>query len=408
MVKSAETLVHYDSRFFREKRGIDVRLEHEVVAILPTRKSVVVKNLDGGREEEHPYGRLVIATGARPVIPPLEGVDLNGVFVLRSVTDGVAIVDFLRAQAPRRALILGGGYIGMETAESLAGKGLDVTIVERFPHILANFSDEIREIVEEELDEKGVKLITSRAVARFVGGSGRVTGAELDDGTFIPTEIVILAVGIRPNSRIAREAGIETGRAGAINVNRRMETSTGDIYAAGDCAVAYHVVLGKPVYIPLGTTANKQGRIAGENAAGGEAVFGGIAGTSAFKIFGLEVARTGLTAREAGEEGFDIVESAIEQPSRAGYYPGGGPIRVKLVADPKTRRLLGAEMVGRDGVAKRIDVFAAALHGDMTVDDVAGFDLSYAPPFSPVWDPVLIAASAIGKKIPEESGRIRG
>ena len=235
-----------------------------------------------------------------------------------------------------------------------------------------------------------------------------MTGAELDDGTFIPTEIVILAAGIRPNSRIAREAGIETGRAGAINVNRRMETSTGDIYAAGDCAVAYHVVLGKPVYIPLGTTANKQGRIAGENAAGGEAVFGGIAGTSAFKIFGLEVARTGLTAREAGEEGFDIVESAIEQPSRAGYYPGGGPIRIKLVADPKTKRLLGAEMVGRDGVAKRIDVFAAALHGDMTVDDVAGFDLSYAPPFSPVWDPVLIAASAIGKKIPEESGRIRG
>ncbi|CUU07555.1 NADPH-dependent 2,4-dienoyl-CoA reductase, sulfur reductase [Candidatus Kryptobacter tengchongensis] len=399
IIKSPENLVVYDAKFFKEKRNIDVFVHHEVLKIFPAKRSILVKNLENGREFEVNYDKLVIATGARAVKPNIKGIELKGIYTIRFLEDGIAIKNLIRENSPKKALIIGAGYIGMEMAESLVSLGLDVTIVEQMPNILGNMDDEINEIVEQELARNGVKLLKSVSVNEFSGEDGYVKRAVLSNGQVIDVDLVIVGAGIKPNSEIAREAGVELGRSGAIAVNQKMETNVHGIYSAGDCAEAFHLVLNRPVYIPLGTTANKQGKVAGENAAGGNAIFKGIVGTAVFKVFELEVARTGISEKQAKSEGFDYVSTVIEHGSRAHYYPGGSKIRVKLIADKKTGRLLGAEMVGRDGVAKRIDVFATALHARLTVDEIGHLDLSYAPPFAPVWDPILIAANDLEKKI---------
>ncbi|CUS76625.1 CoA-disulfide reductase [Candidatus Kryptobacter tengchongensis] len=399
IIKSPENLVVYDAKFFKEKRNIDVFVHHEVLKIFPAKRSILVKNLENGREFEVNYDKLVIATGARAVKPNIKGIELKGIYTIRFLEDGIAIKNFIRENSPKKALIIGAGYIGMEMVESLVSLGLDVTIVEQMPNILGNMDDEINEIVEQELARNGVKLLKSVSVNEFSGEDGYVKRAVLSNGQVIDVDLVIVGAGIKPNSEIAREAGVELGRSGAIAVNQKMETNVHGIYSAGDCAEAFHLVLNRPVYIPLGTTANKQGKVAGENAAGGNAIFKGIVGTAVFKVFELEVARTGISEKQAKSEGFDYVSTVIEHGSRAHYYPGGSKIRVKLIADKKTGRLLGAEMVGRDGVAKRIDVFATALHARLTVDEIGHLDLSYAPPFAPVWDPILIAANDLEKKI---------
>jgi NADPH-dependent 2,4-dienoyl-CoA reductase/sulfur reductase-like enzyme len=398
VIKAPENLVVYDAKFFKEKRNIDVYLHHEVLKIFPAKRSVLVKDLEKDKEFEVGYDKLVIATGARAVKPNIKGINLNGIFTIRFLEDGIAIKNFIRENSPKKALIIGAGYIGMEMAEALVSLGIDVTIVEVMPNILGSMDDEINEVVEAELQKNGVKLLKSTSVVEFVG-DGFVRKAILNNGSSLDVDLVIVGAGIKPNSEIARDAGIEIGRSGAIAVNQRMETNIPGVFAAGDCAEAFHLVLGRPVYIPLGTTANKQGKVAGENAVGGNAIFKGIVGTAVFKVFELEVARTGISEKQAKEEGIDYVSTVIEHGSRAHYYPGGSKIRVKLIAERKTGRLLGAEMVGRDGVAKRIDVFATALHARMSIDEIAGLDLSYAPPFAPVWDPILIAANDIEKKL---------
>jgi CoA-dependent NAD(P)H sulfur oxidoreductase len=398
VIKAPENLVVYDAKFFKEKRNIDVYLHHEVLKIFPAKRSVLVKDLEKDKEFEVGYDKLVIATGARAVKPNIKGIDLNGIFTIRFLEDGIAIKNFIRENSPKKALIIGAGYIGMEMAEALVSLGIDVTIVEVMPNILGSMDDEINEVVEAELQKNGVKLLKSTSVVEFVG-DGFVRKAILNNDSSLDVDLVIVGAGIKPNSEIARDAGIEIGRSGAIAVNQRMETNIPGVFAAGDCAEAFHLVLGRPVYIPLGTTANKQGKVAGENAVGGNAIFKGIVGTAVFKVFELEVARTGISEKQAKEEGIDYVSTVIEHSSRAHYYPGGSKIRVKLIAERRTGRLLGAEMVGRDGVAKRIDVFATALHARMSVDEIAGLDLSYAPPFAPVWDPILIAANDIEKKL---------
>jgi NADPH-dependent 2,4-dienoyl-CoA reductase/sulfur reductase-like enzyme len=399
IIKAPENLVVYDAKFFKEKRNIDVFTHHEALKIFPAKRTLLVKNLENDKEFEVQYDKLVIATGARAVRPNVKGVDLKGIFTIRFLEDGIEIKSFIKENSPRKALIVGAGYIGMEMAESLVSVGMDVLIVEQMPNILGTMDDEINEVVEQELQRNGVKLLKSTSVDEFIGENGYVKKAKLSNGEVVDAELVLIGAGIKPNSEIAKEAGIEIGRTGAIAVNQRMETNIPGIYSAGDCAEAFHLVLNRPVYIPLGTTANKQGKVAGENAAGGNAVFKGIVGTAVFKVFDLEVARTGLSEKQAKSEGFDYVSTVIEHGSRAHYYPGGSKIRVKLIADRKTGRLLGAEMVGRDGVAKRIDVFATALHARLTIDEIGQLDLSYAPPFAPVWDPVLIAANDLEKKI---------
>jgi NADPH-dependent 2,4-dienoyl-CoA reductase/sulfur reductase-like enzyme len=398
-VKSANDLVHYNSKFFKEQRNIDIFLYHEVTQIFPQRKIVLTKNIKTGEEKEYSYDKLLITTGARPVVPPIKGIDLKGVFTLRQLQAGIAIKEYIRNNSPQKGLIVGAGYIGMEMAEAFSTAGMKVTIVEKMPTILGTMDDEITEVVEEELKGNDVTIIKSSAVVEFQGNGSIVTRAVTDNGASIDADIALIGVGIRPNSEIARDAGIELGQTGAININAKMETNIPDIYAAGDCAEAYHLVLGRNVYIPLGTTANKQGRVAGENAAGGNASFSGIVGTAVFKTFNLEVGRTGITEKEAKAETIDYVSNVIQHISRAFYYPGRSDIKVKLVADRKTGLLLGAQMAGRDVVAKRLDVFATAVTARMTIRDIGNLDLGYAPPFAPVYDPILIAADELQKKL---------
>jgi NADPH-dependent 2,4-dienoyl-CoA reductase/sulfur reductase-like enzyme len=402
-VKSANDLVVYDARFFKEQRNIDVFLYHEVKQILPKRKTVLVKDIKTGEEKEYSYDKLLIATGARSVVPPIKGIDLKGVFALRQLQEGVAIKEYIRQNSPKKGLIIGAGYIGMEIAEAFSETGMEVTIVEKMPNIIGTMDDEITGVVEEELKGNGVTIIKSSAVVEFQGNGSSITRAVTDTGISIDADIALIGVGIRPNSEIARDAGITLGRSGAINVNAKMETNVPNVYAAGDCAEAFHLVLGRNVYIPLGTTANKQGRVAGENAAGGNASFAGIVGTAIFKTFNLEIGRTGITEKEAKVEGIDYVSSAIQQTSRAFYYPGASEIKVKLVADRKTGRLLGAQMAGHEGVSKRIDVFATAITARMTIREIGNLDLGYSPPFAPVYDPILIAAEELQKKLGDKN-----
>ncbi len=402
LIKSPEDLVAHDSKFFKEERNIDVFLYHEVVEIYPAKRSVLVKNRNTGAQNEYQYDMLVITTGARAFVPQIKGIEIKGIFTIKTLQDGIETKEFIRKNAPKRALIIGAGHIGMEMAEALAMTGMDITIAEREPNILGTMDEEITKIVEEGLGRNRVKLLKSASVKEFTSKNGYVSEAILDNGESINVDIVIVSIGTRPNSEIAKEAGIETDEhTGAIKVNQRMETNVPGIYSAGDCAMAYHQVLERQVYIPLGTTANKQGKVAGENMAGGNASFKGIVGTAVLKVFDLEVARTGLSGIEAQREGFNFISNVVEQNSRAHYYPDGSKIWVKLIAQMNTGRILGAEMVGREGISKRIDVFATAIAAKMTVEDMGDLDLSYAPPFAPVWDPILIAANDLKKKINE-------
>jgi len=397
-VKSSDNLVVYDARFFKEKRGIDVFLHHEVMQIFPERKEVLVRNIETGEKREYSYDKLLIATGARPLVPPIKGTDLKGVFTLRALEEGKAIKEYVVENSPKKGIILGAGYIGMEVAEAFTEAGIKVTIVEKMPNILGTMDDELTEVVEEELNRNDVTLIKSRAVTEFQGENSYLQTVILDNGESVNANIALIGAGIRPNSEIAKNAGIELGRF-AINVNAKMETNIPDIYAAGDCAEAYHLVLGRNVYFPLGTTANKQGRVAGQNIAGGDVSFAGIIGTAVFKVFDLEVGRTGITEKEAVNEGIIFRSKVIEHVSRAHYYPGASKIRIKLITSKETGILLGAQLVGREGVAKRTDVLATAITAEMTANDIRNLDLGYAPPFAPVYDPVIIAADELHKDI---------
>ena len=376
-----------------------MRLSAEAVAVDPRGRKVTYRNVEGANETLQ-YDALVLATGARPLKPPLAGVDMPGVFSLRSLADGDAIGEFIATRAPKRATVLGAGYIGLEMAEALASRGLEVTVLELLPTVLSTYDPDMSDIVERELLSKGVRVRKETRVEGFERAQdSESVGYALAGGQRLATDIVIVAAGVLPRSELARSAGIRLGATGAIAVDARQVTSEPSVLAAGDCCEANHVVTGKPVWIPLGTTANKQGKVAGENAVGGRAQFAGVAGTNVTKIFDLEAAQTGLTDRGAEAAGFRAGSALIESWSRAHSYPGGGPVHVKLTFEEDGGRLLGAQMIGREGVAKRIDTVAAALSARMTVTDLANVDMSYAPPFSPVWDPVLIAASQAAKKV---------
>jgi len=377
------------------KQGIDVRLRHKVLAIEAESRTVTVQDQDRGRDLSLDYDNLVIATGARPAWPSLEGSDLDGVFALRSLESGVALHRFLAEHKPKKAVIVGGGYIGIEMAETFRRLGLQVTMVIRSGEVLrATVDNDVRELVRAELDLHGVEVIQdvpisfegTRQLEAIVTAAGRH-----------PYDIAMLGMGAVPNVEIALEAGVRLGPTGAIATDASMRTNLPGVFAAGDCAEALHLVTGQPAYIPLGSTANKQGRVAGENAAGGQAVFGGIVGTMVLRCFGLTVATTGLTAASARDAGFQIQETMIRAKDISHYFPGAEDIHVRLVADADTGRLLGGQIAGKHGVAKRVDVLATALFNRMTVAQLRQLDLSYAPPFAPVWDPILVAANVAAK-----------
>ncbi|HEY9246734.1 MAG TPA: FAD-dependent oxidoreductase, partial [Candidatus Methanoperedens sp.] len=354
MIKSPEELVVYDARFFKEKRDIDVFLFHEVTEIFPGRHTVLIKNLQNRQENEYRYDKLLIATGARAFVPPVRGTSINGVFTIRLLPDGIRVKEFITGRKARKAVIIGSGYIGMEMAEALTRSGINVTVLARGKKILGTMDDEISEVVEDVIRINGVTLLKSARVKEFMDWNGYLRRAVLNTDESIDVDIAIIAAGVRPNSGLAKKAGIKTGtHRDAIMVNQQMETNIPGIYAAGDCAATYNRLLERPVYAPLGTTANKMGRVAGVNMAGGAASFKGIVGTSTFKIFDLEVARTGLTETEAIGEDINYITSVIKSGSRAHYYPGGREILIKLIAEKSTGRILGAGAAGKEGVPKR-------------------------------------------------------
>jgi NADPH-dependent 2,4-dienoyl-CoA reductase/sulfur reductase-like enzyme len=401
-------------------RGIDVRTRHEISDIDVEKKQVHVKNLEKNETFVLDYDKLVITIGGLPIKPPLPGIDLDHVFTIRTLLDGIAIKKFIDdwgafevcvgspeclyinrygdEKRTMKAVIVGGGYIGMEMCESFRKRGLDVAVIEKMDRVLGTMDTEITSIVEEKLKTEGVKLYKGTSVEGFKGSKGKVQKVITDKGEF-DADLVLLAIGARPNSELAKKAGIVLGVAGAIQIDEYMRTNMPDVFAAGDCAEAMHLVTGKKAYIALGTTANKQGRLAGENAAGLNKKFDGIVGTAVTKIFDLEVARTGLSSIDAHREGLKFMTSAIQGWSRSKAYPAGKRMTVLSVVEEGTGRLLGAQMVGQEGVAHRIDTLAACLYGRMTIEDVASLDLGYAPPFATVWDPILVAANVAVKKM---------
>lgn len=396
-VRDAQELVVYPPRYFKEKRGIDVLLRHEATEIIPAQKRVRVLRHDRGDDIALAYDHLVIATGGAPAIT-IPGSQFPNVHTCNDLAGTIALKRFIQETAPRRAAIIGAGYIGLEVAEAIRLLGLEATILERGGSVLENPEPEIADKVEATLAAHGVRLIRRANVREIASDDGKRASRVLYDEANLETDLVLLATGIVPRTEMAQAAGIALGSTGAIAVDERMQTSIPAIYAAGDCVETKHLVTGKPTYVPLGTTANKQGRVAGENAAGGRAVFPGIVGTAVTKVFELEVARTGLGEAEARAQGFAADSVGIIAGSRAKYF-GGKPITVKLVFDTRDGRLLGAQMVGEEGIAKRIDVLATALAARMTLDQMLHLDLSYAPPFAPVWDPILVAVWEGVKKL---------
>ena len=393
--RALDDLVIVSAEVARGERGIDVRTRHEVVGIDIARRVVDVIDLDAASAYPMTWDRLVLANGAEAVRPQLPGLDQEGVFVLRELEDARAIKRRLAEVKVASAVIVGAGYIGMEMADVLRGLGIVVSMLEKVDHVLPGFAPAIVEVAQRELDRRGVRVQTGVSL-QSVQRDGADLIVRTDRGE-ARAQLVIVSVGTRPDVALARKAGVELGTSGAIAVDSAMRTSAAGVYAAGDCAEAHHLVLDRPAWIPLGTTANKQGKVAGANAAGGDERFGGVVGSAGFKLFDLEVARTGLGAAEIARTGIDAVEAVSHHHTRARSYPGDKPITTVVYAERSGGRLLGAQMIGGDAVAKRIDVFATALHARMTLSQVEALDLSYAPPFSPVYDPILIAAS-VGMK----------
>lgn len=398
LVDDENRLAVYTPDYFRAERSIDVRTRQEARRIDPAGRLVEAVDLASGASHAFPYDRLIIAAGAQPVRPKIAGLDLEGVFVLRSIPSGVAVRSFLGNRTVRRAVIVGGGYVGLEMAEALRALGAEVTIIEAAASVLPGGEPEIAALVDEELRRQGVDVRTQQVAQAFEGDGGSVRRAVTSDGT-LEVDLVLVSVGVRPDVAVAREAGIEVGPTGAIAADARMATNLPEVYAAGDCAEARHLLTGRPAYVPLGTTANKQGRVAGINAAGGQAEFAGIVGTAALKVFDLEVARTGLSEAQAREAGFDPVGAVVRFPSHAPYYPGARTLTVKLVADAGSGRLLGGQMAGPGSVAKRIDAVATALHAGMSVGDLEALDLTYAPPFATAWEGIQIAAQQLRDRV---------
>jgi NADPH-dependent 2,4-dienoyl-CoA reductase/sulfur reductase-like enzyme len=373
--------------------GIDVRMHTEVVAVDLDRREVTARTVDDERSESRVgFDQLVFATGATPVRPDLPNVNARGIHGVQTLSDGVALRDaMLRAERPK-IVVVGGGYVGLEMAEAMRVRDLDVVLVDRSPQPLSTLDEDMGALVARALQGLGVDVRLHTQVQAFeADDDGHVRAVVTDAGTFA-ADLVVLGIGVRPNSSLAADAGVTVGRTGGISTDSRMSTSVDGVWAAGDCVETLHRLTGEAVSIPLGTHANKQGKVVAANLAGRRATFPGVIGTAVTKICDLEVARTGLSEREAEQAGIDTVAGVIQSTSRAGYYPGAQVLHVKVRAHARTGRLLGAQIVGREGAAKRIDVLAAAIWSGMTAEEFSQIDLGYAPPYSPLWDPTLVGA----------------
>jgi NADPH-dependent 2,4-dienoyl-CoA reductase/sulfur reductase-like enzyme len=401
-VDSAEALVARTAEEHR-KRGIDLRVRHEATAIDVAARQVAVRDLEDSSSYALDFDELVIATGAVPVRPDLPGVDARGIYGVQTLDDGDAVIEALRRDRPSTAVVVGGGYIGIEMAEALVRQGLRVTVVDRAAEPMSTLDPDMGRLVHKAMEGMGIDVRTECEVERFAVDGDRVRGV-VADGQTIDADIVVLGIGVRPNTVLAKDAGLPLGESGGLRVDLRMRVVGHEgIWSGGDCVETFNRVSKRWGHVALGTHANKHGRVIGENVSGGYATFPGVVGTALSKVCELEIARTGLLEAEATATGLRFESVTIEATTTAGYLEVARPMTVKLLAELRSGRLLGAQIVGGDGSAKRIDVCAVALWNEMTVEEMTGLDLGYAPPFSPVWDPVLVAARAAASKIAARS-----
>ncbi len=391
-----EELVVRQAHVFREKQGIDLRTGHYVESIDRATKSVIGRNVQG-EAFNIPYDKLLIATGATPIIPDIPGVDLPGVMTLKSLNDGRIIKKFIGSQHVSKVVVIGMGYIALEMVEALHARQIQAEMVKPRPVFIPWMNQEMAAVVREEVERHGVKIHPGHKVERIERADNmlKIICSDLT----LEGQMVLIGVGVRPVSELAAEAGLELGPANAIAVDRTVRTSDEDIYAAGDCADAYHVVTGEKTWIPLALRANRAGWAVADNVTGKRTELQGVAGTAVFKVFDMQVARTGLSVAEAEKFGFDPVEIMIKARSRAHAHPNTTNLYVQMVGDKKTGRLLGAQLVGKEGAAHRVNAPAVALHHHMSVEEFSQCDLAYAPPFGPTWDPMLTAANQLLKKM---------
>ncbi|WP_054812027.1 FAD-dependent oxidoreductase [Nocardia arizonensis] len=375
------------------ERDIDLRMRTEVVELDVRGRRVRVSDAVSGACYWHPYDKLVLATGAVPIRPELPGIDAEGVHGVQTLDDGQALLDTLDRTEGKRAVVVGAGYIGVEMAEAMIGRGYEVTVVHRGAQPMSTLDPDMGALVATAMGGLGIALVCEAEVTAIrADESGRVRAVVTSDAEY-PADVVILGIGVRPETTLARAAGLPLGDSGGLRTDLAMRVrGHHDIWAGGDCVEVLDLVSGRERHIPLGTHANKHGQVIGSGVGGGYATFPGVVGTAVSKVCDIEVARTGLLEEQAREVGLQFVTATIESTTRAGYFPGATPMTVKMIAERRTGRLLGVQIVGREGAAKRVDVAAVALTARMTVEQMTALDLGYAPPFSPVWDPVLVAA----------------
>ncbi|ADG81797.1 FAD-dependent oxidoreductase [Thermincola potens] len=389
-IKERDELFLVTPERFKERFNIDVFVNHEVVKIHRDRKTVEVINHNSGERFEESYTKLMIATGGIPVRPPLEGADLKNIHSLWTVPDVDAVKTLVDSGRVKHAVIMGGGFVGIETAEALLQKGIQVTIVEKGNQLLSPWDPEMAGLVAQQLRRMGANVRLGVGIRRFLGAK-TVEAVELMDSTSLPVDLVIISAGVQPELDLVVGAGLELGVTGGVLVNSRMQTSDPDIYAGGDIVESTHFITGQKVRVPLAGPANKQGRVAGANMVGGNMEFRGVINTSIIKVGPMTAARTGLNEKEAREAGLDYYTTFTVSPDHAGYYPGAEPMIVKLIVEKLSGRLLGGQVVGTRGIDKRIDILATAIYGKMTVFDLENLDLAYAPPFSSAKDPCIMA-----------------
>ena len=394
VIEDPEDLTLQTPESFFQRFRIHMKVHHEVIAIHPERKTVSVKNLETGEEFEESYDKLLLSPGAKPAWPDTPGMDNDRLFTLRTVEDTLRIKEFVDQHKPKSAVMVGGGFIGLELAENLRKLGLDVTIVQKPAHVMNPFDADMACFIHSEMRKHRVKLALGCSVEGFARHGGGVD-VLLKDSAPIYADMVILAIGVTPESNLAKEAGLALGMTGSILVNERMETSVPDIYAVGDAVQVKHYVTGQDTLIALAGPANKQGRIAADNICGGNSRYLGSQGSSVIKVFDLTAATTGINETNAKKAGLDVDTVILSPMSHAGYYPGGKVLTMKVVFEKKTYRLLGAQIVGYDGVDKRIDVLATAIHAGLNATQLKDLDLAYAPPYSSAKDPVNMAGFMI-------------
>ncbi|MFD3859308.1 FAD-dependent oxidoreductase [Streptomyces cyaneofuscatus] len=378
------------------ERDIGLRMRTEVTEIDVAGQRVRALDRESGDTYWTGFDKLVIATGARPVRPELPGIDAPGVHGVQTLGDGQALLDSLDAvgsEGPRRAVVVGAGYIGVEMAEAMLKRGFEVTVLNRGEQPMATLDPDMGKLVHDAMDGLGITTVNGASVTKILTGpDGRVSEVATEERTY-PADVVVLGIGVEPEAELAREAGLTVGPHGGILTDLGMRAvGHENIWAGGDCVEVLDLVAGRSRHIALGTHANKHGQVIGSNVGGGYGTFPGVVGTAVSKVCDLEIARTGLREKDARAVGLRYATATIESTQRAGYYPGAKPMTVKMIAELRTGRLLGVQIVGREGAAKRVDVAAVALTAGMTVEQMTALDLGYAPPFSPVWDPVLVAA----------------